>query len=146
MNRLCWVVMIAIVMVVCGATANESVAGDPKTARIKAFELVLSLSSEACMLTYTAPHVEGSIDLQLPPPCDFHRSLDGKVRLISLRETDILLVESSRPNPKHPSDCETRIQGIKLTAQRVVVSRGVSRVAACPPFQWDEKMFTGFFD
>jgi hypothetical protein len=146
MNRLCWAVTITMTIIAFGTMANEPVTDITKSERIKAFELLLSLSSKGCKLTYTAASTEGSIELQLPPPCDFHRSRDGKVRVISLRETDIILVESSRPNSKYPGDCETRIQGIKLTAQQVFVSRGVSRVAACPPFQWDEKMFTGFFD
>jgi hypothetical protein len=137
---------LAAVVVTFGTVTDKATADPTQTAAIGAFELRLSQLSNRCMLTYTAPPIEGSFELQLSPPCDFHRHLDGKPRVISLSSGAVILVESSGPNFQHPGDCKTQIQGIRITKQQVFVSQRIAKVASCPPFQWDEKMFIGLFD
>jgi hypothetical protein len=146
MKILSWSVIILIAMMAFRTAAGEPIHDPAKTAKIKAFELRLAQTAEQCKLAYIGPSIEGSIELQLSTPCDFHRTVDGKPRVMSLGQMDIILIESSRPNPEWPSDCKTRIQGVRMIGQRVSVSQSVARVAACPPFQWDEKMFIGLFE
>lgn len=88
---------------------------------------------------------ERQLELQIPWPCDFHRDLKNELRIKSLNGTKIVLIEASSQHPILADSCDTRIQAIKLSKQKVIVSEYVSEVAACPPFQWDEKMFFGLF-
>ena len=86
------------------------------------------------------------IDLRLKWPCQFHRDATGKLRTKEVGERQVLLVENSEQLPSPSKDCRTEIQAIRSTEQGLEASTAVSRVAACPPFQWDEKVFIGLFE
>jgi hypothetical protein len=86
------------------------------------------------------------IDLRLKWPCQFHRDAGGELRTKQVGARQVMLVESSERLPPPSKDCRTEIQAIRGTELGLEASPAVSRVAACPPFQWDEKIFIGLFD
>ncbi len=86
------------------------------------------------------------IDLRLKWPCQFHRDATGKLRTKQVGERQVMLVENSEQLPSPSKDCRTEIQAIRSTEQGLEASTAVSRVTACPPFQWDEKVFIGLFE
>lgn len=90
--------------------------------------------------------VEQPTQLQLLPPCQVHRRTDRSVRVESPQGAPVALIESSRPHPELPNDCDTRIQAVRVIDGKPRVSEHVSRVASCPPFQWDLTLFSALFD
>ena len=100
-----------------------------------------------------------TIDLEIPWQCDFHRSSTKAVRIFprdfysgkkkypkSYRNTQIILIEHSTPNPNSSDDCRTKLQAVKILNGKVIVSKLTSNLASCLPFQWEEKNFTGLFE
>jgi hypothetical protein len=88
---------------------------------------------------------QASLALQLKWPCRFHLDAEGGLRTRQVGETRVLLVESSEKVPDS-QDCRTEIQAVRTLGNGLQPSTAVSRVAACPPFQWDEKVFIGLFE
>ncbi|MDB5559712.1 MAG: hypothetical protein JWQ36_2646 [Enterovirga sp.] len=119
-----------------GAGAVEQVAGA---------SLALSASSGSCQLQWTTQGGAGDLELGLPQPCQFHRDRNGAIRIRSVGSAEHVLVESVTRSPESPGQCVTQIRGIAVAAGAVAASPHVSKVAACPPVQWDEKMFIGLF-
>ena len=116
-------------------------AEEPEAAQLGNLKLHLVAASGKCNLQFLRNSGSSTVSLQLEPPCHFHRDVRGQLRVVSHRQKIVILVESSRPNRKHAGDCDTRIQGISIISNQVVPSKVISKVALCPPFQWDEKMF-----
>lgn len=85
------------------------------------------------------------LELRIPWPCDFHRNLKNELRIKTLDNVAIVLIEASLRHPTMIDSCDTRVQAVKFFKQEVIVSEYVNEVAACPPFQWDDKVFTGLF-
>lgn len=112
-------------------------------ARFLAQDLQLEERDGNCRLL--VPEQPG-IDLRLKWPCQFHRDASGKLRTQQVGARQVMLVESSEQMPPPSQDCRTEIQAIRSTEQGLEASPAVSRVAACPPFQWDEKVFIGLFE
>lgn len=88
---------------------------------------------------------QAGLDLQLKWPCRFHLDREGGLRTRQVGENRVLLVESSEKLPDS-QDCRTEIQAVRTHGNSLEASKAVSRVAACPPFQWDEKVFIGLFE
>jgi len=112
-------------------------------ARFLAQDLLLEERNGNCRLL--VPEQPG-IDLSLKWPCQFHRDANGTLRTKQVGTRQVILVESSEPMPSPSRDCRTEIQAIRSTGKGLEASSAVSRVAACPPFQWDEKVFIGLFE
>jgi hypothetical protein len=112
-------------------------------ARFLAQDLQLEARDGNCRLL--VPEQPG-IDLRLKWPCQFHRDSSGKLRTKQVGERQVILVENSEQLPPPNKDCRTEIQAIRSAEQGLEASPAVSRVAACPPFQWDEKVFIGLFE
>lgn len=98
----------------------------------------------ACRITQGGG--QSTLALSLSPPCRLHRGADGAVRVESPQGFPVVLIESSRPHPELPKDCDTQLQGVRVVEGRPSVSPHTSRVASCPPFQWDLKLFSGLFE
>lgn len=118
-------------------------------------EFALKNDAGKCQLIYAGE----TFDLQIPTPCDFHRSPEKAVRVFprdfysgkkkqpkNYKNTPIFLIESSTANPDRPNDCRTQLQAVKIVSGKARVSKLVSKLAACPPFQWEEANFTGLFE
>lgn len=135
-----------IAMIVMVSIINEANADSAKAAKISAFQFTLNQTLKGCELIYASPSKQGHFELQLSPPCHFHRHHDGKLRVMSFDKMEVMLVESSRPDSNYPKDCYTQIQAVRVMDQQVNISQHVAEVATCPPFQWDEQMFSGLFD
>lgn len=152
--------------VACGQTEKTSnTANKPDESKTNVDEKVsekigensLTLKNEGgkCQLLFD----ELRIELDLPWNCDFHRSAEGKIRVFpqdfyqaknkptpkAYRQTQIILIENSRPVEATPKECRTSIQGIKIINGKVTKSVVMDNLSACPPFQWDAKNFTGLF-
>ena len=87
-----------------------------------------------------------AIDLVIPYPCSVHRDPDGEVRIVEVSGSKLVVVESSIPDPDFPADCRTSLQALRITGDSLEASSYSDTVAACPPFQWDRKVFTGLFN
>ncbi|MGN7744067.1 hypothetical protein ACTJKT_29310 [Pseudomonas sp. 22526] len=117
---------------------------NPTQARFLARDLQLEERNGNCRVR--VPEQPG-IDLSLKWPCQFHRDASGALRTKQVGARQVILVESSEPMPAPSRDCRTEIQAIRGgSGQGLEASSAVSRVAACPPFQWDEKVFIGLFE
>lgn len=81
----------------------------------------------------------------LPWPCNIYSDTNGIPVLLETPKGKVALIESSRP-VTGTKDCDTRIAAIRVQNGRVTLSDFTDRVAACPPFRWDDKLYTGLFD
>lgn len=108
-------------------------------------EINLSLvnNSGICQLIYG--DTQAKINTKIHWPCNFHRSSGGGIRFLKIQDYQILLIESSRPHAVIKGNCLTEIQALKLFSNKITMSNYSDRVSVCPPFKWDEKMFTGLF-
>ncbi len=125
------------------------------TELVEGKEFTLKNEAGKCQLTYGGK----SFDLQIPGQCDFHRSPEKAVRVFprdfysgkkkqpkNYKNTQIILIEHSTANPDNPRDCRTQLQAVKIVNGKVHVSKLTSKLASCPPFQWEEMNFTGLFE
>jgi len=124
------------------ASAQNPVDGATQ-ARFQARDLLLEEHDGHCRLLVPE---QPDIDLRLKWPCQFHRDASGTLRTRQVGTRQVILVESSQQQPAPSQDCRTEIQAIRNTGQGLEASSAVSRVTACPPFQWDEKVFIGLFE
>lgn len=111
-------------------------------ARIGERQLALKEHDGRCALVEPG---QAGLDLQLKWPCQFHLDREGGLRTRQVGENSVLLVESSEKVPDS-QDCRTEIQAVRTHGNGLEASKAVSRVAACPPFQWDDKVFIGLFE
>ncbi|MDJ0656367.1 MAG: hypothetical protein QNJ40_19565 [Xanthomonadales bacterium] len=119
-------------------------AADQSAFVVNDHQLKLTGHSTSCQLL--DPKTHAVMDLLIPAPCQVHRTTQGTVRVHQESGRHYFLVESSRPHPELPDDCETHLQSVMVYQGTVTPSSLSDRVAACPPFQWDTKVFTGLFD
>lgn len=102
-------------------------------------------ASDRCTIIWTGSSSSRELAVGIPAPCRIHKDLSGKVRYRMQDGRSIALIESSSPDPSRGNSCLTQIRGVRFDHASVTLSGGVSKVASCPPFQWDDKMFTGLF-
>jgi hypothetical protein len=85
-----------------------------------------------------------TLTTQIPWPCWFHTDPTGSVRTVVQKKTaTFVLVESAIR--KNSIDCDTHLQSLRFSSDKVHLSENRSIVASCPPFQWDHYMFTELF-
>lgn len=85
------------------------------------------------------------LTLDMPWPCRFSEDQQKKVRIENFRNALIVMVERSEHLPAPSEDCATDLQSIRLYKGKLEVSP-VSRVSACGPRYWDQKVLTWQFD
>lgn len=83
--------------------------------------------------------------LDMPWPCRFSETPEQQLRVEYFRQTPIIMVERSEPQPAPSKSCLTDLQALRLH-QGQLQAAPVSRIAACGPSQWDQKAFVGMFD
>jgi hypothetical protein len=143
-QALFWTLLGTALMTLAVAADNEFKAtADVMQVGVHEFRL------EQCVVSFSGPTHRGTLSLQLPSPCQFHRGSKGEPRFVTTKDALVLLVESSRRSPSNSTGvlkalCDTQIQGIVIRPEGVFASKAISKVKACPPFQWDEKMFLTF--
>ncbi|PXX52819.1 hypothetical protein SAMN05660489_06013 [Pseudomonas sp. LAMO17WK12:I10] len=144
MNRhLLRLVAVGLSCLIFSACAQNPV-DNTTQARFLAQDLLLEERNGNCRVL--VPQQPG-IDLSLKWPCQFHRDPSGTLRTKQVGTRQVILVESSEQLPPPSRDCRTEIQALRSgSGQTLEASAAVSRVTACPPFQWDEKMFIGLFE
>ncbi len=79
----------------------------------------------------------------VPWPCAFHTNPQGQVRSHAQGAASYLLIEASTPTQGR--DCDTRLQAVRVRGDSVRLAKYASRLASCPPFQWEAPVFTGAF-
>jgi hypothetical protein len=146
MNR-CVSLIFAIIFLYGCAKTNDTRMGEDQVRKIliEGVEFELYDEMKQCGIRYSRNGEVKTIAMNIPWPCDFHRALDGEVRKKKTTGSLYLLLESSNKYPGSDGSCETHIQGIKLGGDLIVSSEYHDKVASCPPFQWDDKMFTGLY-
>lgn len=125
------------------------------TEMVEGKEFALKNEAGKCQLI----HDGKTFDLLISGQCDFHRSPEKSVRVFprdfysgkkkqpkNYKNTQIILIEHSTASPDNPRDCRTQLQAVKIAGGKVYLSKVISKLASCPPFQWDEKNFTGMFE
>lgn len=129
--------------------------GDDNRFSVGGREFVLENNAGQCRLVVG----EQKFDLGIPWQCDFHRAPDRTVRIYprdfyaekskypkKYRAAQIFLIEHSTAAPDNPKDCRTQIKAVRVNGDKVTVSKTPSKLASCPPFQWEDKNFTGVFE
>lgn len=144
---------LAFAAAVAGALAttvmNNGAAASPlvDAAEIDGQRLTLTAHEDGCTLI---TGVDGTVGrpVAIPAPCSFHRDGNGAVRVMLRDRNAILLIQSSRPHGELPGDCETFVRAVAVGDGDgdVALSPHTSRLAACPPFHWDDVLFYGLFD
>ncbi|AQZ35764.1 hypothetical protein JWV26_10355 [Ectopseudomonas toyotomiensis] len=102
----------------------------------------LSDAQGRCALTL-ADAAPLTLDMQWP--CRFSETPQQQLRVEYFRQTPIIMVERSEPQPAPSRSCLTDLQALRLHQGRLEAAP-VSRIAACGPSQWDQKAFVGMFD
>ncbi len=107
----------------------------------------VDLELDGCTLVVSRPDFRRSFDLPAQSACDFHRNRDQSLRVVTFRGQEVFLVESARRGSAAqpsagPGGCETRLFPVVVSSSDVVVLTKPVAVAACPPFRWDEKVFS----
>ncbi len=136
-------------------TAVSSTPTDEIKASIEGRDFVLKNNAGICQIVFG----DQTIDLGIPWQCDFHRATDQSVRVYprsfyseakkypkNYRNTQIFLIEHSTSEPDNPKDCRTQLRAVKISDGKVMVSKTTSKLAACLPFQWEDKNFIGVFE
>lgn len=77
-------------------------------------------------------------------PCRF-TEIRHQLRVEDYRQSLIFMVERSDPQPPPSRDCITDLQSVRLYKGKMEVAP-VSRVAACGPLHWDQKVLIWQFD
>jgi hypothetical protein len=108
-------------------------------------DITLTLAAETCVLQWQRQDRPDSLTLAMPPPCQLHRNKD-RLRIKTVGRVHYVLIESSRPHPELPRDCITFVRSLRIEGTDVKVSPHMTKAAACPPFQWDDMMFTALFE
>lgn len=85
------------------------------------------------------------LTLDMQWPCRFSETPEQQLRVEYFRQTPIIMVERSEPQPAPSRSCLTDLQALRLH-QGQLEAAPVSRIAACGPSQWDQKAFVGMFD
>lgn len=126
---------------------KRSVAAGADQAQVAGVQLKLSEQAGLCQLRALGGSEPQEMTLKIPWPCSFHRTDQGDVRVVVRAPYATLLVESSQPerDPQRAGDCDTYVQALRIRQSAVEASTVADRVASCPPFHWDEKMFTALF-
>jgi hypothetical protein len=140
-GRLLDVLLVGALCVALPACA-ESLAENATKARFDNRQVELIEHEGRCSLT----DGERRIDLLIKWPCQFHRDDEGELRTVEVAGAEVMLVESSEKMPTPSKDCRTEIQAVRTQGDELEPSPSISRVSACPPFQWDEKVFIGLFE
>jgi hypothetical protein len=78
-------------------------------------------------------------------PCKFSKDLKGRALLKDYRASQIFMVQHTEPPLPPETDCRTDLQAIRYYKGKVELAP-VSRVGACPPRQFDHKVFVWQFD
>lgn len=104
----------------------------------------LAAKGDRCVLTWAGENGREELAVGIPFPCAFHREPGGAVRYHLMGSRRLALIEHSTPDPAR-GGCLTTIRGVAFDGEAVALSPGLEKVAACPPFRWDEKMFIGLF-
>jgi hypothetical protein len=143
-----WLACTSLCLTVAFSTSivAQDVRSSTTTAELSGMALSLVESSPECLLQWQGHGKTGEVKLQMPPPCQFHQGRDGMVRVVASQGKQYILVESARRVKDPAQGCITFIRALAIALRTVRVSPHVSRVATCPPFQWDEMMFTALFE
>lgn len=120
-------------------------AGDEATqARFAGQPLILEERNGQCLLR--SEDDKQQLPLQLKWPCQFNLDTDGTLRTEMLGETPVLLVENSLVLASPSRDCRTEVQAVRKLPDGLLEASPVTNLAAaCPPFDWDQKLFFGLF-
>lgn len=127
----------------CGGVQPAPV--DPvRQATLGHWQLSLHDHAGRCQLHSQAPRSpRREVLTAIPWPCSFHIDRRGAVRVLQHKGQSFALVESALV--VDPSNCVTHLQAVRATRASVKLSESHDRVASCPPFQWDDMLFTALF-
>ncbi len=127
---------------VINISAVEVGINDQKIGEVGGINMSLHDNSGKCQLSSSA----GKIGLKIPWPCNFHRTKNGDIRVVMINDISIVLLESAILPHGLLRDCITHLQAIKVINEQIYASEYQDKVATCPSFQWDEKIFSGLFE
>jgi hypothetical protein len=127
-----------------GPMIAEPAVGPANQLVIPSLTLTLRDSEGACALVVASPATKPrTLRTLVPWPCAFHNDLAGKARTKQRGKDTYAIIESSRRTS--PNDCETFLQAVRVRGTSVQVSKHRSRLASCPPFQWESPLFFEMF-
>jgi hypothetical protein len=129
-----------------GVAAQADVSSSSATEAVSGIKLAIVEGSPECLLRWENAGESEEIGLQVPSPCQLHRGPGGEVRVKTSGGKQYVLIESASRQAGAAQDCITFVRALVIEASAVRASPHTARVAACPPFQWDEKMFTALFE
>lgn len=131
------------------ARPEESAAGSVISPQPQPQQLLVGdgrLWLEGCTVKYESEGKTSSIPLDLKTPCAVSVDADGKPAMTHTKWGISLLVVSSRKIEQQtdglsPGDCDTRIQGVLIAGNTMLVSPQAESFAMCGSGPWDEKLY-----
>ena len=132
----------------CGALAAGLVwlsASQAVASEVDRGKIDIASDSARCVIAWSGKGRAEDLVVDIPAPCALHKDLEGSIRFFDKGGRRIALIESSAPDPARGDSCITHVRGVIFDENGAELSEGISKLAACPPFQWDQKMFTGLF-
>ena len=142
--------MCAAVVLICQSASGltqpltSAVGSVPTSIRLSKVELELEDDKANCRLHIKSSSGKRSVkSVLVPAPCGFHVDLKGTVRTVRDKRHTYLLMESS--TRMNDLDCTTYLQSVRIRGGVVQLASVQSKLASCPPFQWEWQVFTGGF-
>ncbi len=112
-------------------------------AKLAKVQLQLEAQGQTCQIRDAAnPATTHSVNL--PWPCQFHLDKAGHPRIVRSGKFEYLLIEASS-QLANSRDCDTQLRAVRAKASQWKISEHQDKVAACPPFQWDNMIFSALF-
>lgn len=137
--------LVALALLAAACTP-QAVPAKADMAAVNGVALQLTESDAACFVTWSLSGTTGKrLQLALPPPCQFHRSPSGQINFRGDARRSVILVESLEALGDKTLGCRIRIARIAITQIGVTTSPNIAKVGSCPPFQWEDKMYSGQF-
>jgi hypothetical protein len=137
----------ALTLGTCAGSAeaqDRSEVAPAESARIRDHDFVL----RGKVLSYSGTGGDSRLALEEQAPCRLHRDGTGQVRSMQVGDATVFLIECSVEKGSSGDGakrlCDTTLRGIVVKRAEVVLSDKRQSVGACPPFQWDQKMFAFF--
>lgn len=125
------------------APAAQAVEGAEK-ARVAGYEFTLRGKE----LSYSGALGDDVLKLEEQAPCHLHRDDDGNVRSMKVNGATVFLIECFLEKKASVDGsrrlCDTTLRGVVIRERGVTLPDKGQTVGACPPFQWDQKMFAFF--
>lgn len=137
---------VTAVAVVVSACSHETKSAVQQIVVLDETVLKIAETENQCRVIWSRKRSAGGrVDLALRPPCNFHRQSDGRLNSRGDSKRKVILIESMIGKKDQQGHCKVQVARVAISPSGVSASPNVANVSSCPPFQWDDVMYSGTF-